>query len=181
MPIVDILIAIVVVISVLIGIFRGFVKEAISIASLLIAIWAALFFGPQVGTISDKWITSPELQVWFGRILTFIVVLTIGGLVSWGLSKLVRLSVLGGTDRVLGMVFGFCRGVLLFGLLVIGGRIAGFDNDDWWEDSSLMPYGESVAEWIGEMAPKGLELLDPDEFIEDLTTRLDSEIRDSHK
>ena len=181
MPIVDILIAIVVVISVLIGIVRGFVKEAISIASLLIAIWAALYFGPQVGTISDQWITSPALQVWFGRILTFVVVLAIGGLVSWGLSKMVRLSVLSGTDRVLGMIFGFCRGVLLVGLLVIGGRIAGFDNDDWWQDSSLLPYGESVAEWISKMAPKGLELLGPIEFIEDLTTRLDVAIRDSHK
>jgi len=181
MPIVDILIAIVVVVSVLIGIVRGFVKEAISIASLLIAIWAALFFGPQVGTISDQWLSSPELQIWFGRILTFVVVLTIGGLVSWGLSKLVRLSVLGGTDRVLGMIFGFCRGVLLVGLLVIGGRFGGFDNDDWWEDSSLMPYGESVAEWIGEMAPKGLDLLDPDEIVKNLTTRLDSEIRGRHR
>ena len=70
MPIVDILIAIVVVASVLIGVVRGFVKEAISIASLLIAIWAALFFGPRVGTISDQWLSSPELQREFARILT---------------------------------------------------------------------------------------------------------------
>ena len=103
MPIADILIAVVVVISVLVGFVRGFVKEAISIASLLIAIWAALYLGPDVGTIADEWISSAELQLWFGRILIFVVVLTVGGLIGWGLSKLVRLSVLSGTDRVLGM------------------------------------------------------------------------------
>ena len=109
MPIADILIAVVIVVSVLIGFVRGFVKEAISIAALLIAIWASIFLGPGVGTLSESWISSTELQTWFGRILIFVVVLTVGGLIGWGLSKLVRLSVLSGTDRVLGMMFGFLR------------------------------------------------------------------------
>lgn len=161
MPIADILIAVVVVVSVLVGFVRGFVKEAISIASLLIAIWAAIYFGSNVGAISDDWIKPVELQLWFGRILIFVVILTIGGLIGWGLSKLVRLSVLSGTDRVLGMIFGFCRGALLTGLVIIGGQFAGFDNDKWWEDSILIPYGEFIADWIAMMAPKGLELLEP--------------------
>ncbi len=171
MPIADILIAIVVVVSVIIGFVRGFVKEAISIASLLIAIWAAIFLGPQVGAISDEWLSSAELQVWFGRILIFVVVLTIGGLIGWGLAKLVRLSVLSGTDRVLGMFFGFCRGALLIGLSIIGGQFAGFDNDDWWEGSILIPYGEFVAEWIALIAPKGLEFIESGGFVDDLTTQ----------
>ncbi len=169
MPIADTLIAVVVVVSVLIGFVRGFVKEAVSIASLLIAIWSALFLGPGVGEFAGKWIASAELQLWFGRILIFVVILTIGGLLGWGLSKLIRLSVLSGTDRVLGMIFGFCRGTLLVGLVVIGGQFAGFDNDDWWESSILIPYGEFVADWIGEMAPRGLELLKPGDLVDGLT------------
>jgi membrane protein required for colicin V production len=174
MPIADILIAVVIVVSVLIGFVRGFVKEAISIASLLIAIWAALFFGPGVGTVAESWVSSTELQLWIGRVLVFVVVLAIGGLLGWGLSKLVRLSVLSGTDRVLGMMFGFGRGALLFGLLVIAGQFSGFDNDSWWDDSLLLPYGEIVADWIGVMAPKGLDLLDPAEIADGLTARNNS-------
>lgn len=172
MPIADILIAVVVVVSVLIGFVRGFVKEAISIASLLIAIWAAAYFGSDVGEISEQWISSAELQTWFGRILIFVVVLTIGGLIGWGLSKLVRLSVLSGTDRVLGMMFGFCRSALIVGLLIIGGQFAGFDNDSWWEDSILIPFGVVVADWISVMAPKGLDLLEPADIAKELTTYL---------
>ena len=174
MPIVDIVIASLVVVSVIIGFVRGFVKEAISIASLLIAIWAGMFFGVRVGAISEGWLSSAELQMWFGRILVFILILTIGGLIGWGLSKLVRLSILSGTDRVLGVLFGFGRGALLFGLVVIAGQFAGFDNDAWWERSLLVPYGEFIADWIAVMAPKGLEILQPDEIMDSITSSLSS-------
>ena len=102
MPIIDILIAVALIISIGVGFWRGFVKEAISIAALLFAIWAALYFGPSVGEVSQSWLSSDELQMGCGRILVFAVILSIGGLLSWGISKLVRLSVLSGMDRLLG-------------------------------------------------------------------------------
>ena len=163
MPIIDILIAVAIAVSVIVGIVRGFVKEAISIASLLVAIWAALYLGPGVGEISDSWISSEDLQAWFGRILVFAIILSIGGLLSWGVSKLVRLSVLSGMDRLAGSIFGACRGILLAALFVLGGQFAGFDNDAWWQRSILIPHLEVVSEWITVMAPQGYEILVPGE------------------
>jgi membrane protein required for colicin V production len=162
MPIVDILIAIAIVVSMIIGVYRGFVKEAISTTALLVAIWGALYFGPGVGAVAESWIASAELQTWFGRVLVFAIVLSIGGLVSWGISKLVRLSVLSGIDRLLGSCFGAARGVLLVALAILAGRFAGFDNDDWWVSSETIPYFEVVAEWIMVMAPQGYDMLIPD-------------------
>ena len=162
MPIIDIIIAVAVVISVIVGAIRGFVKEAISIAALLVAIWAALYFGPAVGGISESWISSENLQVWFGRVLVFAVILSIGGLLGWGISKLVRLSVLSGMDRLAGAVFGAARGILLAALFVLGGEFAGFSNDGWWQRSILIPHLETVAEWIAVMAPQGYEILIPE-------------------
>jgi membrane protein required for colicin V production len=163
MPTIDILIAIAIAISIIVGFARGFFKEAISIAALVVAIWAALFFGPQVGDISERWFSSEELQTWFGRALVFFVVLIIGGLLSWGIGKLIRVSVLSGMDRLLGSVFGAGRGILLLAVFTIGGQFAGFDNDEWWLESKLIPRVEVVADWIKVMAPKGLDLLVPDE------------------
>ena len=85
----------------------------------------------------------------------------LGGLLSWAIAKLVRLSVLSGTDRALGMIFGLGRGALLVAVVVIGGQLAKFDDNQWWEDSVLMPYAEFVADWLLVMAPKGLELIRP--------------------
>ena len=161
MPIIDIIIAVAIAISVVIGIVRGFIKEAISIAALLIAIWAALYFGPAVGGVSEGFLSSEELQMWFGRILVFAVILAVGGLVGWGVSKLIRLSVLSGMDRLAGAVFGAGRGILLAAVFVIGGEFAGFSNDAWWQRSGLIPHLEVVAEWIKVMAPQGYEILIP--------------------
>ena len=91
------------------------------------------------------------------------VILSIGGLLGWGISKLVRLSVLSGMDRLAGAVFGTARGILLVALLVLAGEFAGFGNDAWWQRSIFIPHLEAVAEWITIMAPQGYEILVPDE------------------
>ncbi len=176
MPIIDIIIAVALVVSIVIGFVRGFVKEAISIATLVVAIWAALYFGPVVGDLSKSWLSSSEMQVWFGRILVFAIVLSVGGLIGWGVSKLVRLSVLSSLDRFLGSVFGALRGLLLAALFVLAGQFAGFDNDEWWIKSRLLPHFEVVADWIKEMAPKGYELIIPDEVADELPVDLPIEL-----
>ena len=173
MPIIDILIAIVLIFSVIIGVVRGFVKEAISITALLLAIWAALNLGPGVGEISESWLSSKELQTWFGRILVFVLILAIGGLIGWGLAKLVRLSVLSGIDRLIGGFFGAARGVLFVALFILAAEFAEFDNDSWWKKSKLLPHFEVVAEWIMVMAPQGYDLLVPDGPAKSIPIELD--------
>jgi membrane protein required for colicin V production len=172
MPIIDIIIAVALVVSIVIGFVRGFVKEAISIATLVVAVWAALYFGPVVGDLSKSWLSSSEMQVWFGRILVFAIVLSVGGLIGWGVSKLVRLSVLSSLDRFFGSVFGALRGLLLAALFVLAGQFAGFDNDEWWTQSRLLQHFEVVADWIKEVAPKGYELIIPDEIADELPVDL---------
>ena len=176
MPIIDIIIAIALVTSIIIGFVRGFVKESISIATLVIAIWAALYFGPVVGEVSQSWLSGEELQTWFGRILVFAIILSIGGLLGWGISKLVRLSVLSSVDRLLGSLFGALRAILLVALFVIGGQFSGFNNDDWWSQSRLLPYFEVVADWVKVMAPMGYELIIPDEVADKLPVELPVEL-----
>ncbi len=80
MPIIDIVIAVAIIISIIVGVIRGLVKEAISIATLVIAIWAALYFGPAVCDVSEIWLSSDEMQSWFGWILVFAIILSFGAL-----------------------------------------------------------------------------------------------------
>ena len=108
------------------------------------------------------------MQLWAGRFLVFIVILAVGAFLGWGVSKIVHLSGLSGTDRALGAVFGLIRAALLVGVLVLTGRYVGFDAELWWLESQIIPYGEYIADWIIEMAPRGMEMLQhenlPDEF-----------------
>lgn len=168
MPIVDIVIIIATLASVVIGWYRGLIKEAIAIVTLLVAIWAAMHLGPFAAGWLGGTIDSTELQLWSGRFLVFVVILMLGALTGWGISKIVHLSGLSGTDRALGGFFGLLRSILFVGVFVLSGRYAGFDANLWWLDSRIIPYGEYVADWIIVMAPRGMEMLDPsslpDEF-----------------
>lgn len=163
-PAADIAIAVLVLISMVVGFIRGFFKEAISVLSLVIAIWAAFQFAPLgagvVDTVAGDWVSSQGVQAWIGRGLIFAAVLLIGGLVGFLISHIVEASGLSGTDRFLGLGFGFGRGALLAGVLALAGGYLGFAEDAWWSESRLMPYAERVGNGIKVFAPRALEAID---------------------
>ncbi len=146
-------------VSVLIGLFRGFFKEALSLVTWILALWVALNFSqllePMLGSIS-----SEALRLWAARLLTFLLVLIAGGLLNALIGILVAKTGLSGTDRVLGMVFGAARGVLLVGILVLVFRLMELDREPWWEQSRLVPLGEPVANWLLTNFQAGIEHLD---------------------
>ena len=176
MQIVDIVIIVATLASVVFGWFRGLVKEAISIASLLVAIWAAMRLGPAAGGWLGGTVDSTDVQLWAGRFLIFVLVLAAGAVAGWAISKIVHLSGLSGFDRALGSLFGFVRATLLVGVFILTGRYAGFDAELWWLRSQIIPYGEYVADWIIVMAPRGMELLEH----QNLTDEFDLVIPDIH-
>jgi membrane protein required for colicin V production len=152
MSTVDYLFIAVVTLSVFIGFFRGFMREAVSLASWALAVWVAMRFAwvvqPWLAVFDD----SQGLQLWVARGVLFVGVLVAGALLNHALAALVRGTGLTGTDRMLGMLFGLGRGALVIGVLVIAGQFAGFNGDPWWGDSALMPYGERLADGIREVA-----------------------------
>jgi membrane protein required for colicin V production len=168
MTFVDLLIIVAILASILVGVIRGIVREAVAIAALLVAIWAALHLGPYAGGWLGGSMGSTELELWAGRFLVFIIILAIvGGLTGWAVSKVVRMAGMTITDRILGGIFGFVRAVVLIGLFALLGRYAAFDVETWWLESSLIPYAETVADWVEVMAPKGMEMLQPDEMMDE--------------
>ncbi|MDJ0939230.1 MAG: CvpA family protein [Woeseiaceae bacterium] len=172
MPFIDIIIAVAIIVSIVVGFVRGIVKEGVSIGALVFAIWGALYFGPVIGGIAKGWLSAEEARVWLGRIVVFTIILSLGGLASWGLSKVIRVSVLSGIDRMAGSLFGALRGILFAAIFVLIGEFAGFSNDEWWADSHLIPHFAVVADWVEEFAPKGLDMITPDGEAESLPVEL---------
>lgn len=132
------------VVSALVGIFRGLIREALSLIVWILAIWVAARFGDRLAPLSARWLADPLWQLWAGRLVVFIGVLLAGSLLAWLIGYLVSNSVITGTDRMLGMLFGLARGVVLAGLLAIALEIAGFGNESWWRQSKLIPYATAV-------------------------------------
>lgn len=137
------------------GFWRGFAKEAMSVATWLVAIWLAWRFTWMVEPLLGEWVVAPELKIWAARVVIFIIVMIIGGVLAWFLRELVRATGLSGTDRALGSLFGLGRGVLIVGLAIIVLEFAGLDSDPWWQQATLKPAGDRVAAGIRYYAALG--------------------------
>jgi membrane protein required for colicin V production len=127
----------VIALSVIIGVVRGFVREVISVVVWVAAFWIGVRYSPQVGDILSPWLDSSMLQLVAGFAGLFILTLLVGALVSFLARLLVGRTGLSGTDRLLGVVFGALRGLLLIGAVVLGAGLTAVPNESWWQDSVI--------------------------------------------
>src|SRR5271157_5315687 len=137
--------------STLIGLLRGFVREAVSLAFWIVAIWAAWKFGPVVEPYLGGLMADPKVAPWVGRLVVLVIVLLIGWLIGMLLSYFTHSVGLGPLDRAVGLLFGVVRGMVLMGLMIIGGELLHLNQEEWWSRSRLVPYGETVGDWLRAM------------------------------
>jgi membrane protein required for colicin V production len=152
---VDYLIVLLCVLSAGIGVWRGFVKEALSLLTLLAAIWLAWRFADLIAPKFGNWAADAEVRVWTARVIVFVLAIAVGAVVSWLARQLIRHTGLSGVDRLLGGAFGFARGVLIVGLMVIVLDFFQLDQDDWWQSARLRPYAEQIGGVVKKYAELG--------------------------
>lgn len=95
---VDLVILGIMAISVMTGLFRGFIKELFALSLWICAFWGAGHYAPQFAHLFKPWIHQVELQLFASFIVIVIAVLILGGLISSLLSFLIAKSGLSGTD-----------------------------------------------------------------------------------
>jgi membrane protein required for colicin V production len=105
--------------STALGLVRGFLKEVISIAALVVGlILAGQLYSPASG-LFEGWVQAPEVRYWLGFIAVFVAVLVLAGIGIWVADKLLRFAALKWVDRFLGGLFGLVRGWLVATVLVL--------------------------------------------------------------
>lgn len=137
----------IIIISCLISLKRGFVKEALSLVTWIIAGVVAWLFGGALSQHLTDFIEMPSARIIAACAILFVATLLVGALVNFLISELVRVTGLSGTDRFLGMVFGGARGALLVVVLTGLLSLAPVQQDPWWQQSSLIPHFLMVADW----------------------------------
>jgi len=156
---VDYVIVLLTLASVAIGAWRGFTTEAMSLITLLAAVAIAWLFAGQIEPMLGEWSSAAEVRLWAARVVIFVGVLVVGGLLSWVARKLVRTSGLTGLDRGLGGAFGLLRAGVFLGLAVLVIQFMGLDREPWWQEASLRPYAERIAATVKYYAELGTQYL----------------------
>lgn len=150
---VDYLILGIVLVSAVIGLFRGFFREVISLAAWVIAFLVAIYLGGPASQLLEGSIETPSLRKAVAGTGLFVLVLLLGGIANFLVGKLVSGSGLAGTDRAIGGVFGVIRGGVLVIILMLLAALTPMPQDPWWRESKLIPHLQPYAVWAKDLLP----------------------------
>lgn len=153
---IDISILVIVLVSTLIAVLRGFVKEAISLATWVAAFLISMNFAPRLSPLMPEALENPLLRQGISLALLFVCTMIVGGLVNFIVSSFVEKTGLSRTDRALGMLFGLVRGGVIICALVLFAAFIELTKADWWQQAKLLPYFQVCTEWAVSLMPEDI-------------------------
>ena len=141
--------------SIVVSFSRGFLREALSVIVWVAAFAVATAYADQVAVRLTDYVAVPSVRLAAGFLLLLLAMLIVGGLVSYLVGRLVEGTGLGGTDRILGIVFGLVRGVVVVVILVMLASLTPLPQDPWWGESALLPRFVDLAVLVRDLLPAG--------------------------
>lgn len=153
MNLVDWIILAVTLLSALVGFYRGFIRETLSLIAWILAIWAAFSFAAPASAWFTPYIDAPQLRLVAACAAIFIVTLLIFSLLNYLLCRLLLVSGIAGTDRLLGGLFGIARAVVLVAVILLLARVPGYPQEAWWKESLLIPRLQPAVTFFQELLP----------------------------
>jgi membrane protein required for colicin V production len=156
---IDIAIAVIILITALIGFMRGFVWMAIFLATWSAAILLAIKFKDQLATVLPIKLGSEVAQIGLAALLIFIGVLIVGAIINYLFGKAVSAVGLGTFDRILGTGLGIALGALAITLITMLLSLTEFPNQSTWQQSRFVPKFQEAAAWLKTLIPEDMNKL----------------------
>ena len=149
----DLVILGIIILSALISLIRGFVKESISLVTWIVAgVIAFRYFSP-MAELLEPFVEAPTIRNVAGFAILFVSTLVVGAIVNFIMSQLVSRTGLSGTDKALGVVLGGARGVLIVTMVVLLASLTPMPEAIWWHDSASVGWFQQLAEWLKGIIP----------------------------
>lgn len=146
----------VIIISTLFSLLRGFVKEAISLGTWIIAMWVSVTFASNLSNFMPESIENPAFKMGLAFIALFVATLILGVMVNILLNQVINKTGLSGVDRALGTVFGLARGVLIVTVFVMLASLTSVQDQEFWKDAELVGRFQALASWLQVYLPDNI-------------------------
>lgn len=162
---IDAIIIGIIVFSLFVSLWRGFIREVLSLAGWVVAFLVASKFYPHLSALlvhlDIAYLQNSEfLRNGVAAAILFIAVLIISGIINALLAQLADRTGLTGTDRVLGAAFGVLRGVFIVAaVLFFTHRFTNFDQSDLFKESQLLPHFNFIVDWFFEQLKANTDLI----------------------
>lgn len=141
-------------VSVLLGVLRGFVREALAIAGWVVGIVLALRYSVDVGRALPFDLPLPALRTGIGALAIVVASVFVAALAGWILRQLVEAAKLSAADRALGALFGVTRAVLIVLAVVFFVSGTNAARQPLWRESALLPPIEAAVRFASPYLPE---------------------------
>lgn len=148
MTAVDLAFIVVLLVSALIGLWRGLLREVLSVVSWIAAGFLAYRYHPLAAQWLEQWIAEPTVRRIVAIVGVFVVAAVVFAVLSHLIAGLVRGTPLRGVDRSLGLLFGVARGVLVVALTVLVVDDSQFEDHPAWTEARTLPWARVPALWL---------------------------------
>ena len=144
------------VISILVGLARGAVREAINLAGWILAALFAHAYAQDLAMYFADWMSEPVFRVALAWLVIFVGILMLAGLLASLVSALVRKLGLGGLDQLLGAAIGVVRGAVVLIVLALAAGMTKFPQTALWKNAATTPTLEVAALHARTFLPESL-------------------------
>jgi len=144
--ILDFTLVVTLVISTVVGFFRGFVSEILSLLVWVMAFWSTFSFDNNLSIYFISSIESEVSRIWLSRLLILVMALLIGGIANKLLSKIISWKFSG--NLFFGTLFGFFRGLVLITIIILLLEDTRFYSEPWVQDAMLLEYAENISDFF---------------------------------
>ncbi len=170
----DLTIIAILIVSVVVSLFRGLIREVLSLLIWVGAFWFAwTFVDDGAGWLSNV-IELPSARHLIAFIGLFLAALIFGGIINYLVGQMISKTGLGSTDWFFGMFFGLGRGIIAVTAMVLFLQATPFTQDPWWNESRLQPQFSKMADWVKSKMPEDLagyfSFIDAEKLKETLTS-----------
>lgn len=158
---------------------RGLVREVLGIASWAGSAYFAAWAFPFVKDRFRGWIGRADIADPLTVAVLFVVAVIILSMVAGMIGNLVRMSLIGGIDRTLGMVFGLVRGtaIVAFAYVAVGLAVPVENWPEVVQDARALPYIYRVAVATTDLLPEAYRPNIRPPFVEGRGPKVDDLLR----
>ncbi|MCX8520493.1 MAG: CvpA family protein [Rhodoferax sp.] len=141
-------------VSLLLGVWRGLVVEVLSLLSWLAAFVLAQWWAPAVAGKLPMVGAGEPVRYAAGFVLVFVATLLAGAFIGWMLSKLLSVAGLGAINRLLGALFGALRGVVLILAATVVVNLTPWKSAPLWQSSVAVHWANSSLASLKPLLPQ---------------------------
>lgn len=156
MTVLDYTILTIIGISILLGMLRGLVREALNLLAWVAAFWVANAYTVEIAPLLPAAIPTESVRVLAAFVMLFLGALLLMSLVTIALAELVKTLKLGAYDKGLGAMFGLMRGLLIVFALVLLAGLTSLPHQGFWRNAMFSAPLEAFVVDVKPWLPDGL-------------------------